>query len=103
MPGYVIAHVKVNDPQEYQNYISGFMEVLKLFEGRVLVATDDVEVLEGEWPGGRTIVMEFPSVERAREWHESGQYRKIALHRFRAATTSMVLVNGFSGHYTVRS
>lgn len=103
MPGYVIAHVKVNDPKEYRHYITGFMEVIKPFDGRVLVATDEFDVLEGEWPKGRTILMEFPSVERAKEWHSSPEYRNIAVHRHRAATTSMVLVDGFAGHYAKKT
>jgi uncharacterized protein (DUF1330 family) len=103
MSGYVIAHVKVNDPLEYRNYITGFMDIIRIFDGKVIVATDEIEVLEGEWPEGRTIVMEFPSVDRAKEWYKSGQYREIARHRFRAATTNMVLVHGFSGHYTAKS
>jgi uncharacterized protein (DUF1330 family) len=103
MPGYVISHVKVNDPQEYRSYIFGFMKVIQPFDGRVLVATDEFEILEGEWPEGRIIVMEFPSTERAREWYKSSQYQNIASHRHRAATTRMVLVDGFSGHYEAKS
>jgi uncharacterized protein (DUF1330 family) len=103
MSGYVIAHVKVNDIEEYRKYISRFMEIIKPFDGKVLIATDIIENLEGEWPEGRTIVMEFPSVDRAREWHSSVQYQEIAQHRFRAATTNMALIDGFAGHYTAKS
>ena len=103
MPSYVIAHVKVNDSQEYKKYISGFMDAFKPFNGRILVATDEVDVLEGEWPDARTIVMEFPNRNRAKDWYESEQYQKTARHRFLSATTNMILVDGFSGHYTAKS
>ena len=96
MAGYVIAHVEVHDAQEYQEYLSGFMAAFEPFDGKVLVATDQVEVLEGSWPQVRTVVMAFPSVDRAREWYFSEQYQAVAQHRFRAAKTNMILVDGYS-------
>ena len=97
MSGYMIAQVKIHDPQEYGKYKLAFMDAYELFDCRVLVATDDVEVLEGEWPKVRTVVVEFPSMDRAREFYESEQYQKISQHRFRAATTNMILADGFLG------
>ena len=103
MPSYVIAHVKVNNAQEYKKYILGFIDAFKPFDGKVLVATDEVEVLEGEWQDGRTIVMEFPTRNQAKDWYKSEQYQKIAQYRFQSASTNMILVDGFSGHYTAKS
>jgi uncharacterized protein (DUF1330 family) len=97
MSGYIIANVKVHDPKEYRKYLSEFMDTFRPYHGRILVATDNLEVLEGEWPAVRTVVMEFTPVDRAREWYKSERYRKLAHHRFRAATTNMILVDGFTG------
>jgi uncharacterized protein (DUF1330 family) len=102
MPSYVIAHVKVIDPQGYRKYISGFMELFKPFDGKVLVATDEFEVLEGEWPDARTIVMEFPTRKQAEDWYSSQQYQQLAQHRHGSATTNMILVDGFAGRYTAK-
>ncbi|HJX03134.1 MAG TPA: DUF1330 domain-containing protein, partial [Dehalococcoidia bacterium] len=68
MPGYVIAQVEVHDAEEYRKYLSGFMDAFRPFDGRILVATDEMEILEGEWPQARTVVMEFPSTALARQW-----------------------------------
>jgi uncharacterized protein (DUF1330 family) len=95
MSCYVIAQVKVHDREEYKKYQLAFMAASKPFGVRVLVATDDVEVLEGEWPQVRTIVMEYPSMDRAREWYKSEQYQQIAHHRFQAATTDMILADAY--------
>jgi uncharacterized protein (DUF1330 family) len=97
MSAYIIANVKVHDPQEYEEYLAGFMDTFTPYDGRILVATDDLEILEGEWPAVRTVVMEFSSIDRAKEWYESEQYKKLAPHRFRSATTDMILVDGFTG------
>jgi len=63
--------------------------------GRVLVAADHVDVLEGTWLQTHTVVLEFPSMEHARRWYESPGYRSIVQHRFKAATSNLVLVRGY--------
>jgi uncharacterized protein (DUF1330 family) len=95
MPAYIIAQVEVSDPQEYRKYQLAFMDASRSFGCKVLAATDNVEVIEGEWPKVRTVIMEYPSLEKARKWYQSEEYQKIAQHRFRAARTNMVLVDGF--------
>jgi uncharacterized protein (DUF1330 family) len=95
MPAYLIAQVTVHDSVEYEKYIAGFMQAFAPFEGRVLVATEDVEVLEGTWPRTRTVVLEFPSMGHAKRWYESPAYQSIAQHRFKAAKSNLILASGF--------
>jgi uncharacterized protein (DUF1330 family) len=45
MSGYIIANIKIHDPQEYKEYLAGFMDTFRPYDGRILVATDDFEVL----------------------------------------------------------
>ena len=95
MPGYVIAQVKVHDAEEYRKYLSGFMDAFNPFGGRILVATDKMEILEGRWPQVRTIVLEFPSLASAKEWYYSSDYQSLAKHRFLSAETNMILIDGY--------
>ena len=97
MPAYLIAQVTIHDSAEYEKYVAGFMEAFAPFEGRVLVATEDIEVLEGTWPRARTVVLEFPSMGHAKRWYESPDYQSIAQHRFKAATSNLILAGGFEG------
>jgi uncharacterized protein (DUF1330 family) len=46
MLGYAIAQVKVCNPEEYKKYLLGFIDAFRPFNGRVLVATDEMEILE---------------------------------------------------------
>lgn len=96
MAGYVIAQVEVHDAEEYKKYLAGFMDVFNQFNGRILVATDKMEILEGKWPQGRTIVMEFPSIDGAREWYTSKAYQGVAKHRLLSAKTNMTLIDGYT-------
>jgi uncharacterized protein (DUF1330 family) len=97
MPAYLIGQVTIHDSAEYEKYVAGFMEAFAPFEGRVLVATEYIEVLEGTWPRTRTVVLEFPSMEHAKRWYESPAYQSIAQHRFKAATSNLILAGGFEG------
>ena len=95
MPAYVIGQVTVHDSAEYEKYLAGFMDAFAPFDGRVLVAANDVDVHEGTWPRTRTLVLEFPSMEHAQGWYKSPAYQSIAQHRFKAATSNIILAHGF--------
>ncbi len=97
MPGYIIVYAEIHDREEFKRYQKAFMDEFKSFSGRLLVATYNAEVLEGEWPQKfRTVIMEFPSVDEARDWYKSERYQKIAQIRHRAAKTDMILVEGLA-------
>jgi uncharacterized protein (DUF1330 family) len=51
-------------------------------------------VLEGERRPERVVVLEFESLERAREWWESDEYRGLKELRQRAGQTTMIAVEG---------
>jgi uncharacterized protein (DUF1330 family) len=95
MPAYIIGQVTINDPVEYEKYLSNFMPIFLSFSGRVVVASEDTEVIEGHWARTKTIVLEFPTRDHARRWYDSEEYQKIVEHRFKSASANLVLANGF--------
>ena len=95
MPAYVIGQVTIHDSVEFKKYLSGFMPLFTRFSGRVLVSSEDAEIIEGQWPRTRTIVFEFPTKDHAKNWYNSEEYQMLAKHRFKAATANIVFVNGF--------
>jgi uncharacterized protein (DUF1330 family) len=97
MPAYLIGQITIHDPAEYKKYVEGVWETFAPFDARVLVAADEVEVLEGPWPATRTVVVEFPSMDHAERWYRSPQYQSVVQHRFKAGTSRIVLANGFQG------
>ncbi|HUR24046.1 MAG TPA: DUF1330 domain-containing protein [Acidimicrobiales bacterium] len=68
--------------------------------GRLLVADDAPEVLEGAWGAARTVIIEFDSVDAARAWYTSPEYQASIPLRHAAADTEVVLMSGFEmpGH-----
>jgi uncharacterized protein (DUF1330 family) len=97
MPAYLIGEITIHDRVEYEKYLAGVMDTFAPFDGRILVAADEVEVLEGPWPATRTVVLEFPSMDHAKRWYQSPKYQSIVQHRLKAATSRIVLAHGFEG------
>ena len=94
MPAYLITQAKITDPVEFKKYMKAFLAQIESFPGKTVAAVDNVQILEGEWPEGRTVIMEFPSKEKALEWYESREYQDIAPIRLRSSEGTMVLVEG---------
>lgn len=95
MPAYVIGQVTVHDSAEFNNYLAEFMSAFTPFSGKVLVSTEQVELIEGQWPKTRTIIFEFPTMDHAKRWYDSDEYQKIIQYRLKAATANVVLADGF--------
>lgn len=60
----------------------------------VLAVDQQPEVLEGEWHGDQTVVLEFESVDAARDWYTSTAYQAALPLRQAAADTNVVILSG---------
>lgn len=96
MPAYVIARVEVTDPAAYADYRARVSSTVERHGGRFLVRGGAFDVLEGEWPDERVVVLEFPSREDASRWYESDEYRPLAALRQRASRGNLILIEGAS-------
>jgi uncharacterized protein (DUF1330 family) len=94
MPAYVIADVVVKDPERYQAYRTMVPASLEKYGGKFLVRGGKVEKVEGSRELGRVVVLEFPSVEAARHWYDSPEYRDAKALRLRTADSHLIIVEG---------
>lgn len=95
MAAYMVAQIEVHDPETYQKYLKGFMEVFERHGGELLATTaKETEVIEGSWALPRTVIMKFPSLEAAHRWHDDPDYQAIAAHRRASAQANLVLIEG---------
>ena len=90
MTTYVLAQLSIHDPERYGRYVRAFAGTLAPFAGRLLVADPRPQVLEGEWPYEKVVLIEFVDQAEADRWAASDAYATIAADR-RAATTATVL------------
>jgi uncharacterized protein (DUF1330 family) len=93
MTAYWIAHVTVTDPQAYKQYQMLAPAAFAAYGARFLARGGASETLEGP-PLDRHVVIEFPSLEAARACHASPEYRAAKAHRYGAAITHVVIVEG---------
>jgi uncharacterized protein (DUF1330 family) len=93
--GYLILTEDIRDRAGMDAYGAASFPSIREFDARVLVASEDFEVVEGEWHGHRTVVVEFDSVEQARAWYESDSYQAALPLRLAASECNGVIVGGF--------
>src|SRR5207344_3477958 len=74
MPAYLIVQIAVTDPEKYERYKQLVPSSIAQYGGRYLVRGGRSETLEGNWSPARLAVLEFPSMDRAREWWNSPEY-----------------------------
>ena len=94
MSGYVIAEIEVHDPATYEEYKQLALSAIEAHGGRFVIRGGAAERLEGEWSPKRVVVIEFESVEKAKHWYSSEQYRIPKELRQRSAETRMIVVDG---------
>ena len=94
MPAYLIAEIDVTDPAGFEEYRQLVPTTIQQYGGRFLVRGGAVEALEGDWQPKRVVITEFPSLEQARRWYNSEEYREPKALRFKTATSKVMLVEG---------
>ena len=93
--GYVILTESIHDPEGMEAYSEASRASMLEFGGVPLVVEENVEVVEGRWHGNRTVIVEFESVEKVREWYRSDSYQAARPRRQAAAECNVVIVGGW--------
>ena len=93
MKAYVIAADTVHDAATMSEYGKVVAATIAAFDGKFLVRGGNRTVLEGEWQP-RTVILEFPSREKAEAWYKSDAYQKIIGLRLNSARGSLVIIDG---------
>jgi uncharacterized protein (DUF1330 family) len=91
--GYFIAHITVNDPEAYKEYIERDTPILQALGGRFVVRGGQAQVMEGETLN-RHVVIEFPSYEAALAAYHDPAYQEVADIRRRTADSVILVVEG---------
>ncbi len=94
MPAYVVVEIEVTNPSKYETYKQLAPASIRKYGGRYLVRGGTVETLEGEWSPPRLAILRFDSMQQAKAWWESPEYRDAKLLRQASARTDMICVQG---------
>lgn len=94
MAAYVIYQGEVTDPERYDVYKTDAAASIERAGGRYVARGGDVEVLEGDAPPDRTVVIEFPTMDAALAWYHGDDYAAARTLREGAARCRMYVVDG---------
>jgi len=94
MAGYVIVEIEVTDAVGYEEYKKLAGATVEKYGGKYIVRGGAAETLEGDWLPKRIVILQFESVQRAKEWLNCPEYREPRKMRHRTAKTNMIVVEG---------
>ncbi len=88
MPAYFILTQTVTDLDRYmKEYVPGVLPFLAKYQGEVLAADFDAEVLEGT-PAQGAVVIRFPSDQAIRDFLADPEYQELKQLRFSITTNA---------------
>jgi uncharacterized protein (DUF1330 family) len=96
MKAYVISDVQIVDRAAMERYRTLAASTIAQYDGRYLVRGGAIETLEGDWSPQAIIVVEFPSMARAREWYGSPEYAPAREISRTALRRRLIMVEGMS-------
>lgn len=94
MAAYVVVDMDVKDPVGYEEYKKLAAPTIPQYGGRYVVRGGKWEKLEGDWEPKRLVILEFESVEQAKRWYNSEEYKKARQARAKTAVANIVVVEG---------
>jgi uncharacterized protein (DUF1330 family) len=93
MAAYIVATVRISDPEKFALYGKAIAGLSERFGGVPVVKGPVAEVLEGGSPvGERVVVTRFDTADAARAYIGSPDYQAAVVHRDGAADVEMRLL-----------
>ena len=94
MAAYVIADVTVTDQGLMDEYRKLVPATVTAYGGKFVVRGGAHQKVEGDWTPTRLVLIEFPSMDHARRWYDSPEYREPKAMRIKAGRTNLIFVDG---------
>ncbi|HLH88231.1 MAG TPA: DUF1330 domain-containing protein [Xanthobacteraceae bacterium] len=94
MTAYVISEVEARDPAAMEQYRALAQASIARYGGRYIVRAGPAELIEGGPPPKTVVIVEFPSMARAKEWYASREYAEALRVRQTALDRRLIFVEG---------
>ncbi|MDB5080025.1 MAG: hypothetical protein JWP00_1949 [Chloroflexi bacterium] len=94
MAAYVIANIDVKDPEGYAGYSKLARPAIEKYGGKAIVRNGEVDVKEGSWVPKRLVILQFESMEQARKFYDSPEYREARAIREKFSSAEFLLIDG---------
>jgi uncharacterized protein (DUF1330 family) len=97
MSAFLIARINVHDEDRYLDYVGQVPAFVEKHGGQYRVRGGDAATIEGEPAPGRLVVIEFPDRQHALGFVNDPEYAPVAAIRHSAASTQMIVADGYAG------
>ena len=95
MPAYFLVDIlAIKDAAKMARYRSQVAPVVEQFGGRYLVIGGPFHVVEGSYQPTFPVLIEFPTMEDARRWYDSEEYRELKDLRLEATVSNAFFMEG---------
>ena len=94
MSAYVIAIIKVTNPDAYAEYARLAAPVNGQYNSTLLARSNQFEFLEGKLDCNRVVINRFATIDAAKAFYHSIEYQAAKSKRIGAADFNMLVVQG---------
>jgi uncharacterized protein (DUF1330 family) len=94
--GYWIGRVDVSDEVRYRDYIAANAAPIARYGGRFIVRGGPFDAPEGT-SRARNVVIEFPSLQAARDCYHSPDYQAALALRTAVSVADIIIIEGYEG------
>ena len=93
--GYWIVRVSIDNNEAFKKYASRAELAIKKYGGKYLARGGEFSILEGKHDFERNVVVEFESVEKAKECYNSNEYQEAKSFREGKADFNAIVIKGY--------
>jgi len=92
---YVLVDTKISNSENYEIYKSKAKPIAEKFGGKYLTRGGNMDIVQKDlWSPTRLVLVEFPSVDNARAFHDSNDYADVKKLRLENAESTLVILEG---------
>ena len=93
--GYWVARVNVDDTEAFKDYASRAKIAIEKFGGKYVTRGGKFFVMEGKHDFERNVIVEFSSVDKAKECYASKEYQDAKSFRYSKADFNLIIIEGY--------
>ncbi|MAV82340.1 MAG: D-fructose-6-phosphate amidotransferase [Pelagibacteraceae bacterium] len=93
--GYILLSINIEDPHKFQEYPQLSQSIISKYGGKYLFRGGKMNVIEGDWPWERNVLVEFENVEKAKEFYNSIEYQEALKIRQNSAKSKAIIIEGY--------
>jgi uncharacterized protein (DUF1330 family) len=95
MSAYIVAHVDVKNWDAYREYMRHTPRVIQQFGGRFIARGGEMVTLEGPEETLRIVLIEFPTLDHAKAFYNSEEYKNTKKLREGGGAAKFIAIDGY--------